>query len=78
MKEVLSGEWGNGSVRKNALTASGYDYTNIQKEVTRISKLTEKVLDNKYGVGNDRVKALGKDYNIVQWNVNRILKERND
>jgi len=78
VKEVLSGEWGNGTVRKNALTASGYDYTNIQKEVTRISKLTEKVLDNKYGVGNDRVKALGKDYNIVQWNVNRILKEGND
>lgn len=78
VKEVLSGEWGNGTARKNALTASGYDYTNIQKEVTRISKLTEKVLDNKYGVGNDRAKALGKDYDIVQWNVNRILKERND
>ena len=78
VKEVLSGEWGVGDVRKNALTASGYDYTNIQKEVTRISKLTEKVLDGKYGVGNDRVKALGKDYDIVQWNVNRILKERND
>lgn len=78
IKEVLSGEWGTGTVRKNALTASGYDYNNIQKEVTRISKLTEKVLDNKYGVGNDRVKALGKDYDIVQWNVNRILKERND
>ncbi len=76
VKEVLSGEWGNGAVRKNALTASGYDYTNIQKEVTRITKLTEKVLDNKYGVGKDRVKALGADYDIVQWNVNRILKER--
>lgn len=78
VKEVLSGEWGNGAVRKNALNASGYDYTNIQKEVTRISKLTERTLDNKYGVGDDRVKALGKDYDIVQWNVNRILKERND
>lgn len=78
VKEVLSGVWGDGTVRKNALTASGYDYTNIQKEVTRISKLTEKVLDNKCGVGNDRVKKLGKDYDIVQWNVNRILNERND
>lgn len=78
VKEVLSGEWGNGAVRKNALTANGYDYTDIQKEVTRITKLTEKVLDNKYGVGNDRVKALGRDYDIVQWNVNRVLKERND
>lgn len=42
VKEVLSGEWGNGTVRKNALIASGYDYTNIQKEVSRISKLSEK------------------------------------
>lgn len=78
VKEVLSGKWGNGTVRKNALTSSGYDYNNIQKEVTRISKLTEKVLENKYGVGDDRVKALGTDYDIVQWNVNRILNERND
>ena len=76
VKEVLSGEWGNGAVRKNALTASGYDYTNIQKEVTRIMKLTEKVLEGKYGVGKDRVNALGADYDIVQWNVNRVLKEK--
>lgn len=78
IKEVLAGDWGNGTERKNALTAWGYDYTKIQKEVTRITKLTEKVLDNKCGVGNERAKELGKYYDIVQWNVNRILKERND
>ena len=76
VKEVLSGEWGNGTVRKNALTASGYDYTNIQKEVTRISKLTDRTLSGKFGNGKDRINALGVDYDIVQWNVNRILKER--
>lgn len=76
VKEVLSGEWGNGTVRKNALTASGYDYTNIQKEVSRISKLTDKTLAGKFGNGKDRINALGADYDIVQWNVNRILKER--
>ena len=76
VKEVLSGEWGNGATRKNALTASGYDYTEIQKEVNRIIKLTEKTLDGKYGVGKERVKALGDDYDLVQWNVNRILKEK--
>ena len=76
VKEVLSGDWGNGSVRKNALTASGYDYVNIQKEVTRITKLTEKTLDGKYGTGQDRVKSLGNDYDIVQWNINRIYKEK--
>jgi hypothetical protein len=76
VKEVLSGEWGNGAIRKNALTASGYDYTNIQKEVTRITKLTNQALEGKYGVGADRVKALGDDYDIVQWNINRILKDK--
>lgn len=78
VKEVLSDDWGTGDERKKALTASGYDYDRIQKEVTRITKLTKKVLDNKCGVGDERVKKLGKDYDIVQWNVNRILKERND
>ena len=78
VKEVLSDDWGNGTVRKNALTASGYDYDKIQKEVTRITKLTKKVLDGKCGDGDERVEKLGTDYDIVQWNVNRILKERND
>lgn len=76
VKEVLSGDWGTGAARKNALTANGYDYTNIQKEVTRISKLTEKTLEGKFGNGKDRVKSLGNDYDIVQWNINRILKEK--
>lgn len=76
VKEVLSGEWGNGTTRKKALTASGYDYNNIQKEVNRISKLTERTLNNEFGVGKDRVKSLGKDYDLVQWNINRIYKEK--
>lgn len=76
VKEVLAGKWGNGTVRKNALIASGYDYNNIQKEVTRICKLTDATLDGKYGNGADRVKNLGSDYDIVQWNINRIYKEK--
>lgn len=76
VKEVLSGEWRNGDTRKKALTANGYDYTNIQKEVTRISKLTDRTLNNEFGVGADRVKSLGKDYDLVQWNINRIYKEK--
>ena len=58
------------------MTANGYDYTNIQKEVTRISKLTEKTMEGKFGNGKDRVNSLGNDYDIVQWNINRILKEK--
>lgn len=76
IKEVLSGDWGTGATRKNALIANGYDYINIQKEVTRITKLTEKTLEGKFGNGKDRVKSLGNDYDIVQWNINRILKEK--
>ena len=76
VKEVLNGDWGNGATRKNALTASGYDYVNIQKEVTRISKLTDRTLNGEFGTGKDRVKSLGNDYDIVQWNINRILKEK--
>ena len=76
VKEVLNGDWGNGATRKNALTANGYDYVNIQKEVTRITKLTERAMKGDFGTGKDRVKSLGNDYEIVQWNINRILKEK--
>ena len=76
VKEILSGEWGNGEQRKKALINCGYDYEKLQKEVTKIVKLTDEVLDNKYGVGEARKKALGDDYDLVQWNVNRVLKER--
>ena len=76
VKEVLNGDWGNGATRKKALTANGYNYTTIQNEVNRISKLTERTLNNEFGVGKDRVKALGKDYDLVQWNINRIYKEK--
>ena len=48
----------------------------LQKEVTKIVKLTDEVLNNKYGVGEARKKALGDDYDLVQWNVNRVIKER--
>ena len=76
VKDVLSGKYGSGAKRKENLTKAGYNYDQIQKEVNRICKLTDEVLDNKYGTGSTRKKKLGADYNIVQWNVNRVLKER--
>ncbi len=36
-KEVLAGKWGNGSVRKDSLTAAGYNYKEVQAEVNRLS-----------------------------------------
>ena len=41
-KEVIRGDWGNGAERKKALTASGYDYDAVQKEVNKILKEKEK------------------------------------
>lgn len=35
-KEVLQGNWGNGTERKEKLTAAGYDYQAVQKEVNKL------------------------------------------
>lgn len=37
-KEVIQGKWGNGEERKRRLTAAGYDYQAVQKEVNRLLK----------------------------------------
>lgn len=37
-KDVIAGKYGNGTARKNALTAAGYDYATIQKRVNEILK----------------------------------------
>ena len=76
IKDVLSNKYGTGKTRKEKLTAAGYNYDQIQQEVTRICKLTDEVLDDTYGTGSTRKEKLGADYDIVQWNVNRVLKER--
>jgi hypothetical protein len=39
-KEVLDGKWGNGEDRKKKLTAAGYNYTEVQNEVNKLSKKT--------------------------------------
>lgn len=77
VKEVLCGEWSNGSTRRRSLTAAGYDYTKIQKKVNKVIELTNDVLDGKHGTGAERKESLGSYYDLVQWNVNRIYKERN-
>lgn len=37
-KEVVAGKWGNGNVRKTALTKAGYDYKTIQSLVNKLLK----------------------------------------
>lgn len=35
-KEVIQGKWGNGTDRKNRLTAAGYDYEEVRKMVNKL------------------------------------------
>jgi LysM repeat protein len=37
-KEVIRGDWGNGSERKRRLITAGYDYSEVQKKVTELLK----------------------------------------
>ena len=37
-RKVIQGKWGNGSERKNRLTAAGYDYNEVQKRVNELLK----------------------------------------
>lgn len=76
VKDVLSGKYRNGAARKKALEKAGYNYDDVQNEVNRIIKLTNDTLAGKYGNGAERKKALGSDYDIVQWNINRIYEEK--
>ena len=38
-REVINGKWGNGTDRKNRLTAAGYDYSAVQKRVNELRKV---------------------------------------
>lgn len=86
-KDVIAGKYGNGTARKQALEAKGYDYDAVQAEVNRLLKGTSSTYDvtavardvfaGKYGNGSARKQALqakGYDYDAVQAEVNRILK----
>lgn len=35
-KEVIQGKWGNGEIRKQKLTAAGYDYNAVQQKVNEL------------------------------------------
>ena len=37
-REVICGNWGNGTERKNRLTAAGYDYNAVQNRVNELLK----------------------------------------
>ena len=83
-REVLKGKWGNGSARKANLTAAGYDYNAVQKEVNRLcgsgkksnEAIAKEVMQGKWGNGEDRKNRLtkaGYDYNAIQKIVNKLV-----
>lgn len=62
-KEVLDGKWGNGTDRKNRLTAAGYNYTEVQKIVNEMAKKPSKapvyIVEYKVKAG-DTLSAIAK------------------
>lgn len=87
-QEVLEGKWGNGSQRKEKLTAAGYDYAKVQAEVNKLvgavpvrktnEEIAGEVLDGLWGNGAERktkLTAAGYDYKTIQKIVNKLIKE---
>lgn len=82
--EVLDGKWGNGTDRKNRLTAAGYDYSAVQAKVNALVKKQESTpvyytvksgdtlsgIANKYGTSVSAIQNLNPT--IIK-NVNLIL-----
>lgn len=90
-KEVIDGKWGNGDDRRRKLARAGYNYTTVQNEVNRqlgyggksnrksVAQLAKEVIDGKWGNGAERKRRLtnaGYSYQVVQNEVNRLLKSR--
>ncbi len=86
-REVLKGKWGNDSARKRNLTAAGYDYNAVQREVNRLVRnprttksvktLAREVLQGKWGNGSERKRKLeqaGYNYSEVQNEVNKMAR----
>lgn len=80
--EVLAGKWGNGTDRKNRLSAAGYSYSSIQASVNQrlnqksIDTLAREVIQGKWGNDPQRsqkLRAAGYDPTAVQRRVNQLL-----
>ena len=84
-REVIRGAWGNGALRKTALTKAGYDYAAVQSKVDEIlakpttksvATIAQEVIRGLWGNGTTRVNALkraGYDPVAVQKKVNELL-----
>ena len=86
-REVIRGDWGNGSDRTKRLSAAGYDANAVQNRVNEIlegsstpkksiDEVAREVIRGEWGNGADRKNRLvsaGYNYDAVQNRVNEIL-----
>lgn len=86
-QEVIRGDWGNGSDRRNRLESAGYDYNAVQNRVNEIAEgskpqlkyideVAKEVIRGDWGNGAERtkkLKAAGYDAKAVQNRVNELL-----
>lgn len=87
-REVMSGLWGNGTARRSALEAAGYNYSEIQHIVNGwcssnppydLTAIATECMLGKWGNGAERRQRLetaGFVYADVQAIVNKLVKER--
>jgi hypothetical protein len=88
-KEVIQGKYGNGQERKQAITALGLDYEEVQARVNdllsgekakptkTVEQLAKEVILGLWGNGQERKNALissGYDYELIQKRVNELLR----
>lgn len=89
-QDVLAGKYGNGSDRKAALEAEGYDYSAVQAKVNElcgtasipkksVAEIAQEVINGQWGNGQDRKTALenaGYNYSEVQNKVNELCGKK--
>lgn len=64
-QEVLAGLWGNGDDRKNRLTAAGYSYADVQKEVNALVATRKQTGKTYVVVKGDTLSEIAKRYNTT-------------
>lgn len=75
--EVILGEYGKGLDRKKALEKLGFNYSEVQKRVSKYYSIANKVIHGDFGNGAQRIRKLKKaGYNpeCVQYIVNDIFE----
>lgn len=71
--EVINGKWGNGNIRKKALTDAGYNYDEIQNEVNKLIKSNNSNITYYKVKKGDTLSEIAQRYNtpmnkIIGWN----------